>query len=735
MSTILVGFTEASMVQTAEFTVSRELSYDLNNLSKYLTTEDQVKFLNENHTSFQKSDVVFVRNTVYYRKEDLSYANFEDIVDFDHLNLNVRFQKIKQIEHDDFVKIYKGRLDSSSLDKLKMFARLSDPINSSERGGKRFIFQSQTLSKSITTDPVLREKFDDYNDGSDYSEMFEIPEHHIKAKESKQNGFYVLNTSGVPKLHDEVIYENAINYGSEHVMIKKPLKVVESDEDDEPRSLSKQRASPKVFEPDVKPRSKKHIDEDEEDEPMHKKPVEEEDVKPQRKFKVVKKSSIEAFKKQADITPPPTRKLVKKPVSSEERVQKYLSELEVTDTLPSGEDLNGESMRFVGCNSVFRYNRFLPSDKPFKYHYDTPYVDPTNSLMSRYTILIYLSSGSNMDHGALRIIPDPTGNDFVVTTINEGDVFIFDQKYPHIGNPFTEGEKLFIRSELIYEMNNISECQMVADKFNSSCYYQILASKHNDVDLQKYSADLFNDVMRMRLGKQPKMKQRITLKKHNALRYATNGSHYYFTYQETEDLHDYVSKLVPIVIHDYYNIRGIKTESKTVEYDGNEFDLLKLVSFDSDVGDPELSTKYDFFTDVYDTCCCGICGGGTERNITEFVRPYLETNIPSGYPAFYSSELEKLLLSFELDITEESIVTNCKKGKVVFNKGYTKINFASCQCEFHGEFRTSSITGTVYGLPDFEFVIIEEGIIFSIDMFRNGFVYKGTHMIPTIVEA
>lgn len=46
-------------------------------------------------------------------------------------------------------------------------------------------------------------------------------------------------------------------------------------------------------------------------------------------------------------------------------------------------------------NHVFRLNCFSPESSNFKTHYDTPFSDNQRKLYSKYTLLIYLTGGSN----------------------------------------------------------------------------------------------------------------------------------------------------------------------------------------------------------------------------------------------------------------------------------------------------------------------------------------------------
>lgn len=103
---------------------------------------------------------------------------------------------------------------------------------------------------------------------------------------------------------------------------------------------------------------------------------------------------------------------------------------------------------FVKVNDVFRYNKFLPGDGKFKTHYDTPYIDKYNNHYSIYTLLIYLTSEKdtvmlNIDSEKIII------NDDCVTCL------IFRQDQEHEGYPFKYKDKIFIRTELIYNIPKI----------------------------------------------------------------------------------------------------------------------------------------------------------------------------------------------------------------------------------------------------------------------------------------
>ena len=114
----------------------------------------------------------------------------------------------------------------------------------------------------------------------------------------------------------------------------------------------------------------------------------------------------------------------------------------------------------VKVNNVFRYNKFLPSDYKFESHMDTPYIDSLNKHYSKYTMIIYLTSGNNPIESVIKF-KEASTDDKETEYLEEGKIksielgkdelmcVIFDQKYEHEGYPYLDGTKIFIRTELI----------------------------------------------------------------------------------------------------------------------------------------------------------------------------------------------------------------------------------------------------------------------------------------------
>ncbi|MCA9701442.1 MAG: hypothetical protein KC431_28225, partial [Myxococcales bacterium] len=104
---------------------------------------------------------------------------------------------------------------------------------------------------------------------------------------------------------------------------------------------------------------------------------------------------------------------------------------------------------FSHVNPVFRCNRFEADDAPFTRHVDTPYFDRSRGHISRRTVLIYLSGGEARSEQEPILHVDDC---FDLDAIEPFTCVVFGQEHAHEGAPFAAGRKLFLRTELIYEV-------------------------------------------------------------------------------------------------------------------------------------------------------------------------------------------------------------------------------------------------------------------------------------------
>lgn len=121
-------------------------------------------------------------------------------------------------------------------------------------------------------------------------------------------------------------------------------------------------------------------------------------------------------------------------------------------------DLRG----FSHVNPVFRCNRFEPGDEPFHRHLDTPYHDAARGQISQYTLLVYLTAGTGSP--VLQI------EDLKIGSIEARQCFVFHQAYEHAGAAYTDGRKVFLRTELVFEGIDVEHDPRIAALFAKACY-------------------------------------------------------------------------------------------------------------------------------------------------------------------------------------------------------------------------------------------------------------------------
>ncbi|KAL4864441.1 hypothetical protein BDV12DRAFT_11833 [Aspergillus spectabilis] len=199
------------------------------------------------------------------------------------------------------------------------------------------------------------------------------------------------------------------------------------------------------------------------------------------------------------------------------------------------------SFEFV--NYIFRCNRFSPGDGKFNSHLDTPYYDASNSHVSKYTVVIYISPG----HGepALRI------NDVEVTDVQAMTCIIFDQRFEHEGQPFLDNDKVFIRSELIFKDEPLSHDNQIGSLFSSACYFA--AESVFKEELGTYAHECFERANSLHWGLEQKASTPAVYlhKTFQALEFITNGCDYWFK----RDMHTNAADCALVAFLDSSNCR------------------------------------------------------------------------------------------------------------------------------------------------------------------------------------
>ncbi|KAH7018404.1 uncharacterized protein B0I36DRAFT_335900 [Microdochium trichocladiopsis] len=267
--------------------------------------------------------------------------------------------------------------------------------------------------------------------------------------------------------------------------------------------------------------------------------------------------------------------------------------------LTAGPTCPAGSFRFV--NYVFRCNRFKPQTDKFSQHRDTPYYDAARSQISKYTVLVYLASGtsrgSQQDSDAADAIDKPAllikagsadknhGNNICFYDIQPMQFVIFDQRLEHEGHPFIDTDKVFLRTELIFEdkrlhssepMSSRYHNEAVAGLFSQACYM----TGHGvfDAELAAHAHTCYEKANAMHWGlstssstgslDQSGENMVYLLKEFAGTRFLTNGYNYWFsttappnsrssskTTKDDTDETGHIKDCATVAVLDYLNCR------------------------------------------------------------------------------------------------------------------------------------------------------------------------------------
>ncbi|TWU77577.1 hypothetical protein ED733_007721 [Metarhizium rileyi] len=200
----------------------------------------------------------------------------------------------------------------------------------------------------------------------------------------------------------------------------------------------------------------------------------------------------------------------------------------------------GHEFEFV--NYVFRSNKFAAADGDFENHLDSPYYDRARNHVSKYTLLIYLSAGQNTP--LLRVQGVDVGQ------VEEMTCVIFDQKYEHEGRPFIKGDKVFLRTELVFRDENLRRDDAISKVFSSACY--MAGQSLFDRELASYAHECFERANSLHWSLDRASRDAVyLLKQFQGLGFMTNGYNYWFPKCGTMSLQDYAA----MSVLDYFNCK------------------------------------------------------------------------------------------------------------------------------------------------------------------------------------
>jgi predicted 2-oxoglutarate/Fe(II)-dependent dioxygenase YbiX len=113
--------------------------------------------------------------------------------------------------------------------------------------------------------------------------------------------------------------------------------------------------------------------------------------------------------------------------------------------------VEGHRARLVGLNPRFRACRYR-GGQSFQRHRDGAYA-PTEAVRSERTLMLYLTDGAGHQGGRTRFYAsaDPSEPPLFTITPRAGLATVFPHDAWHDGEPVTEGTKVVLRSDLLYE--------------------------------------------------------------------------------------------------------------------------------------------------------------------------------------------------------------------------------------------------------------------------------------------
>lgn len=376
-------------------------------------------------------------------------------------------------------------------------------------------------------------------------------------------------------------------------------------------------------------------------------------------------------------------------------------------------------------------------------------MDYQNKHVSKYTIIIYLTNGRHKDH--ILKIDDYCLKEINYERFNCHQVVIFDQKYEHEGNPYETGDKIFIRSELIYYKPYMNCNEDVAKLFNMSCY-MVKQSMFN-TEIKKYVNDAFNHTNKLRHYIENDCVEKPYIPYYhkicNNINYVTNGNDYYFC---GDDIKNYAM----CVIFDYFNVIHDNTNysnitSKVIDVNDiniNSYwaDISKYIlensknvnqntSSNHDIGSymnkisNNMFVEEDEYLDSYekeykypegdnDCSCCGEFNVHEHYYICKTVYTKNECEIND-----MKSEYSAIIMGNKIEINVDDI--KVLHDKIIFkNTGiYDRVNFASCyghEVDEEDYYITKKEKVIGFKLPIIKYKQMDGCVCLSIDMFNNG---------------
>ena len=418
---------------------------------------------------------------------------------------------------------------------------------------------------------------------------------------------------------------------------------------------------------------------------------------------------------------------------------------------------------FRHVNPVFRLNSF-PYTDTFSKHYDTPYFDKSRKHVSLYTLIIYLCKGRSYHRRPVLHVEDDSKY-FNLYQVSVGSFVIFNQEYEHQGNPIADGNKIFLRTELVFDYSGMSvdDNDNLARVFSSSCYMMMSAMKQSPFmdQYKKYATEYFNIANKCRfnlikdVGKNMihaikemcftshSFLEEPTSRKINEI-YMSNGTDYYFSVNES-DVSDYIDNknnkkvehlvkyLTMLLLIDYFNpqcmskinintvelVRGANSQEELCA----EFDKVVQLRYTKREVDLIYWHDYNVSLQAKEGISCVECDyRKCERNDREeLIEKIKKLRVENPNEATKFSVVIFDRVKINMDDMHVGLNT------ISFSEtGMTKeVNFASCRCGCHDvKFEQEKTEGVGFKIPTIKYHFMDNCVHMTFDMYSNGFYIK-----------
>ena len=373
----------------------------------------------------------------------------------------------------------------------------------------------------------------------------------------------------------------------------------------------------------------------------------------------------------------------------------------------------------VKINEVFRYNKFAPNDPKFTNHYDTPYYDSQYNHCSKYTLLIYLSGGDNS-------VPILKIDKTEFNAISKNTIIIFDQQYEHEGNTYQNSDKIFLRTELIYEGMELDYDYNIAKLFNVGCYMtkESLFNKK----LQKYSNDIFNQTTKLRHSLCLPMELELLVKYFNGIQFVTNGHDYWFPDIDLKEI------AIAIIVDNLGAKTAISVSLvKEINQCSNE-DIKKYLKYTSPcerlskmltrIINPKKKPVIEY---DYTNCCCLF----HKYDLSFFEYPEVIKEFNQIYDQMDKINVQDsignytvILFGNKLKFNLQNIIVTHDSIEFKISEKCPRLNFASCWSPLPENHIGIEKDVIYFNLPKIKYVYQNGIYCLEINLFDNGFKFK-----------